>query len=169
MNVLSPEIAVQAASSNGSAVRPQVYVTRHLHFSAAHRLYNPAWSPEKNEAVFGLCNNPNWHGHNYEMEVTLVGTPDEDTGYVYDLGELKSLVNREVVDKLDHRNLNLDVDFMQGQIASTENLVVAIWNQLADKVAPAKLHKIVLWETPRNFVEYRGETFTDESEPSTGA
>ncbi len=137
--------------------RPKVYVTRKLHFNAAHRMFNPSWSDEKNAEVFGLCNNPNWHGHNYELEVTVVGSPEPETGYVFDLSRLKRIIETRVINKVDHKNLNLDVEFMRGIIPSSENFVVAIWNELKEAVAPATLHLIRLYETPRNFVEYRGE------------
>ena len=136
---------------------PQVYVTRKAHFNAAHRLHNPAKSDEWNRKTFGKCNNPNWHGHNYVMEVTVVGEPDPDTGYVIDLSELKQLMETHVIDKVDHANLNLDVDFLQGIMPSTENFVVAIWNQLAPVLPAGKLHCIRLYETERNMAEYRGE------------
>ena len=137
---------------------PTVYVTRRVHFNAAHRLHNPAQSDDWNRATFGKCNNPNWHGHNYELEVTVAGEPDSETGYVIDLAELKRLVHERIVDKLDHHNLNLDVDFLQGIMPSTENVAVAIWQQLADAIpGPGRLHEIMLQETPRNRVSYRGE------------
>jgi 6-pyruvoyltetrahydropterin/6-carboxytetrahydropterin synthase len=130
---------------------PKVRVTRRVHFSAAHRLHNPALSDEENARIYGPCNHPNWHGHNYEMDVTVEGEPDPRTGYLVDLGELRD-VAEEVIGQMDHRNLNLDVPWLQGVIPSTENLVVAIWNQLAPRLA-----RIVLWETPRNYAEYTGE------------
>lgn len=137
---------------------PIVYVTRRVHFNAAHRLHNPAQSDEWNRATFGKCNNANWHGHNYELDVTVAGEPDPDTGYVIDLSELKRIVHERVVDKLDHHNLNLDVDFLQGVMPSTENVAVAIWQQLIDVLpGPGRLHEIMLQETPRNRVIYRGE------------
>lgn len=137
---------------------PRVYITRKVHFNAAHRLHNPEKSDEWNRATFGKCNNPNWHGHNYELEVTVSGEPDTETGYVIDLSELKSLVQKRVVDKFDHKNLNLDVDFLSGIMPSTENVAVAIWQQLVDEIpAPAKLFEVTLRETPRNSVTYRGE------------
>ena len=137
---------------------PRVRITRRLHFCAAHRLAREDWSDEENRRVFGDCANPNWHGHNYDLEVTVVGPVDPETGYVMDLGDLKALVNRRVVDDLDHRNLNLDVDWMRGIIPSTENLAVAIWERIAPHIpAPAELDRVVLWETPRHRVEYRGE------------
>jgi 6-pyruvoyltetrahydropterin/6-carboxytetrahydropterin synthase len=134
-----------------------VRVTRHLHFSAAHRLNNPAFSEERNREVFGLCNSPNWHGHNYELEVTVEGEIDEDTGYVLDLGRLRAIVEEVVVADLDHRNLNVDVPWLEGVIPSTENLVVAIWNRVAPRIPQGRLVRLVLRETPRNFVEYSGE------------
>ena len=135
---------------------PLVRVTRRVHFSAAHRLHNPALSDEENERIFGLCNSPNWHGHNYELDVTVEGDVDPVTGYVVDLGLLRD-VAEEVIGDLDHRNLNLDVPWLAGMLPSTENLVVAIWNRLAPQVPRGKLVRLVLWETPRNAAEYTGE------------
>lgn len=137
---------------------PRVYITRKVHFNAAHRLDNPAKSEEWNRTTFGKCNNPNWHGHNYELDVTVSGEPDPETGYVLDLSILKRIVDEQVADKLDHKNLNLDVDFLSGIIPSTENVAVAIWQQLVGAIPePAKLHEITLRETPRNSVNYRGD------------
>ncbi len=136
---------------------PTVYVTRVVHFNAAHRLHNPLKSDEWNRATFGKCNNPNWHGHNYTMEVTVAGEPDPDTGYVIDLGVLKTIVEERVLDKMDHANLNVDVDFLEGIMPSTENVVVAIWNELADALPAGRLHRIRLYETERNMAEYLGE------------
>lgn len=135
---------------------PTVRVTRRVHFSAAHRLHNPAFSDAENQRIFGLCNSPNWHGHNYELEVTVEGTPDPGTGYVVDLGAVRA-VAEEVTGDLDHRNLNLDVPWLEGVIPSTENLVVAIWNRLAPRIPAGRLVRLVLWETPRNSAEYTGE------------
>lgn len=135
---------------------PIVRVTRHLHFSAAHRLHNPEMSQERNQEVFGLCNSPNWHGHNYELEVTVEGEIDPATGYVLDLKRLKDLVEEEVVQHLDHRNLNVDVPWLEGTLPSTENLVVAMWNRLVGRIPEGRLVRLVLWETPRNYVEYTG-------------
>jgi 6-pyruvoyltetrahydropterin/6-carboxytetrahydropterin synthase len=135
---------------------PEVTVTRRMHFNAAHRVHNPALSDEENDRLFGKCNNPNWHGHNYMLDVAVSGAIDPRTGYVMDLGVLKAIVQREIVEKVDHRNLNLEVDFMQGLIPTTENLVVACWRVLAPAVAPARLTRLVLWETPNNYVEYEG-------------
>jgi 6-pyruvoyltetrahydropterin/6-carboxytetrahydropterin synthase len=135
---------------------PTVRVTRRVHFSAAHRLHNDAFSPEENQRIFGLCNSPNWHGHNYELDVTVEGTPNSSTGYVVDLGQVKAAAEA-VIGDLDHRNLNLDVPWLQGIIPSTENLVVAIWNRLAPTLSAGRLVRLVLWETPRNSAEYTGE------------
>lgn len=135
-----------------------VYLTRVEHFNAAHKLYNPSWSKEKNDEVFGKCANENWHGHNYELYVTVKGTPDPETGFLCDAKQLSRLVNQYVIDKLDHKNLNVDVPFMQGKMCSTENLAVAIWQQLQPHLpAQVRLHCIKLYETPRIFVEYFGE------------
>jgi 6-pyruvoyltetrahydropterin/6-carboxytetrahydropterin synthase len=136
---------------------PVVLVTRKAHFNAAHRLHNPAKSDEWNVTTFGKCNNPNWHGHNYVLEVTVRGEPDPDTGYVIDLSELKQIMNERVVDICDHANLNMDVPFLRGVMPSTENFAVAIWGQLVDALPRAQLDSVKLFETPRNFVEYRGE------------
>ncbi len=134
-----------------------VYLTRAEHFNAAHKLYNPSWSKEKNDEVFGKCANDNWHGHNYELFVTVKGEPDPDTGFLVDAKKLSIIINEHVVDKLDHRNLNLDVDFMQGKMCSSENLVIEIWNQLRPYLPDSvQLHCIKLYETPRIYVEYFG-------------
>lgn len=135
-----------------------VYLTRVEHFNAAHKLFNPAWSREKNEEVFGKCANDNWHGHNYELFVTVKGSPDKDTGFVMDVKQLSLLIKQHVIEKVDHRNLNLDVDFLNGQFCSTENLAIGIWNQLAPHLPEhVQLHCIKLYETPRIYVEYFGE------------
>jgi 6-pyruvoyltetrahydropterin/6-carboxytetrahydropterin synthase len=138
-----------------------VYVIRKEHFNAAHRLYNPNWSEQKNEEVFGPCANKNWHGHNFELIVTVKGTPNSDTGFVYDLKELGDLIKKEIIDKVDHKNLNLDVDFMLGKLASCEILVMEFWKILEPKIKAnsqtAILHKIHLIETNKNSVEYFGE------------
>jgi 6-pyruvoyltetrahydropterin/6-carboxytetrahydropterin synthase len=134
-----------------------VYLTRLEHFNAAHKLYNPGWSIEKNEQVFGKCANENWHGHNYELYVTVKGQPDPDTGFIIDVKQL-SLLIRQVTEKVDHRNLNLDVDFMKDKMCSTENLAVGIWNELKNSLpGGVQLHSIKLYETPRIYVEYFGE------------
>jgi 6-pyruvoyltetrahydropterin/6-carboxytetrahydropterin synthase len=135
---------------------PHVTVTRRLHFNAAHRVHNPALSDAENAALFGKCNNPNWHGHNYVLEVSVRGSVEERTGYVFDLARLRDLVKREIIDKVDHRNLNLEVDFLHGVIPTAENVAVAFWQILAPRVAPATLARIRLWETDNNVVEYDG-------------
>lgn len=136
---------------------PTVYVTRTMRFNAAHRLHNPNKSDEWNRQMYGKCNNPNWHGHNYILNVTVAGEPDPETGYVVDLGELKRIIEERVVSKVDHANLNLDVDFLQGIIPSTENFAVAIWHQIEDVIPSGRLYRIHLQETDNNAVEYRGE------------
>jgi 6-pyruvoyltetrahydropterin/6-carboxytetrahydropterin synthase len=132
----------------------RVSVTRKAHFNAAHRLHNPKWSAEQNKAVFGLCNNEHYHGHNYELEVSIAGPVDPDTGYVYDLGRLADLIRREVEERFDHKNLNLDTPEFRELIPSAENIAIVIWNILRDKIESHLDIKIRLWETPRNYVEY---------------
>ncbi len=138
-----------------------IYVSRKEHFNAAHKLYNPAWSKEKNQEVFGPCANENWHGHNYELITTVKGDTDPDTGFVIDLKKLSDLIKSEVLEKVDHKNLNLDVDFMKDKMASTENLAIELWKILEPKISSVskfgKLHSIRLYETPRNYVDYFGE------------
>ena len=134
-----------------------VYITRIEHFNAAHKLFNPAWSREKNEEVFGKCANENWHGHNFDLYVTLKGEPNPETGFVFDVKKLSLIVKEHVTDVLDHKNLNTDVDFMKDKICSIENLVIGIWNQLVPHLpATVELHSLKLYETPRIFVEYFG-------------
>jgi 6-pyruvoyltetrahydropterin/6-carboxytetrahydropterin synthase len=136
---------------------PRVRVTRRLHFSAAHRLHREEWSEQRNADVFGACSNPNWHGHNYEMDVTVSGPVLAETGFVMDLKDLRDLVERRVLEDVDHKNLNLDVPWMAGIIPSTENLVVAIWERIRGELPDdVQLERLVLWETPRNSVEYSG-------------
>ena len=134
-----------------------VTVTRRLQFNAAHRVHNPELSDEENTRLFGKCNNPNWHGHNYTLDVSIRGPIDPRTGYVVDLGALKRIVMERVVDKADHRNFNIDVPFMAGVIPTTENIIVAIWRELAPAITHGKLVRLVLWETPNNYVEYTGD------------
>jgi len=133
-----------------------VYVTRRVHFSATHRMHNPDRSDAWNRAAFGACNNVNGHGHNYLLDVTVIGTPVPETGHVIDLGLLKKIVHKHVVDHLDHRNLNLDVDFLRNILPSTENLVVAIWNQLAPHIPAGRLYRVRLYETERQYADYFG-------------
>ena len=135
---------------------PIVTVTRRLRFNAAHRVHNPALSDDENRALFGKCNNPNWHGHNYILEVAVEGPIDERTGYVIDLTALKSIVQHEVIDRVDHHNLNVDVEFMRGINPTSENIVVACWRVLEPRVAPGRLRRLRLWETENNYVEYEG-------------
>ncbi|WP_276498250.1 6-pyruvoyl trahydropterin synthase family protein [Pontibacter litorisediminis] len=139
-----------------------IYVSRLEHFNAAHKLFNPNWSLAKNKEVFGPCANTNWHGHNYELIVTVKGKPDPDTGFVIDLKKLSTLIRTHIIEKVDHKNLNLDVAFMEDKLASTENLVVEFWKILEPRVKEisnniATLHSLKLYETPRNYVEYFGE------------
>jgi len=135
-----------------------VYITRIEHFNAAHKLYNPKWTKEENEAVFGKCANENWHGHNFELHVTLVGSPNPETGFVFDVKKLSIIIKEHVTEKLDHKNLNVEVDFMADKICSIENLVIGIWNQLSPQLpTEVKLHALKLYETPRIYVEYFGE------------
>lgn len=139
-----------------------VFVTRKVHFNAAHRLHNPHKSDDWNQATFGKCNNANWHGHNYVLEVTVCGEPDRETGYVIDLGRLKSILETYILKPCDHKNLNLEVPFLEGILPSTENLVKAFFEQLADPVAKAassdsRLYAVRLFETERNYAEYRGD------------
>ncbi|MEI9921232.1 MAG: 6-carboxytetrahydropterin synthase [Bacteroidota bacterium] len=138
-----------------------IYVSRKEHFNAAHKLYNPSWSKEKNVEVFGACANENWHGHNFEVIITVKGKPDPETGFVIDLKKLSTLIRDEVVEKLDHKNLNLDVDFLKDKLASCETLAVEIWKILAPKIKGISqfgtLHCVRLYETPRNYVDYFGE------------
>ncbi len=133
-------------------------VTRTVHFNAAHRLHNPTKSAAWNRATFGPCNHPNWHGHNYTLEVSVIGTPDPATGCVIDLGELKRIIEHVIVAKCDHRNLNLDVDFLRGVIPSSENLVIAFWRELERHLPPGRgrLRSVRLHETERNHAEYFG-------------
>lgn len=135
---------------------PIVSISRIVRFNAAHRVFSPSFSDEENVRVFGKCSNPNWHGHNYTLEITVEGDVDPATGFVVNLADVKRVAEREIVDAIDHRNLNLDVPFMSGTIPTTENLVLACWRILAPKVAPARLARLKLWETENQYVEYDG-------------
>ena len=135
-----------------------IYITRKLEFCASHRLYNPEYSDEKNAEVFGLCNNPNGHGHNYVMEVTVRGEVHPETGMVLDLKALKKLVNEEIILKVDHKNLNVDVPFLKGVIPTAENLAIRFWEALEPKIDSGQLHEIKLYESDRNFVIYKGNS-----------
>jgi len=132
-------------------------VTRRVHFCAGHRLYNPALGDDENQAIYGACSNPNGHGHNYDLEVTVEGEVDPTVGYVMDLRTLKNLLHDVVLNDLDHANLNVDVSWLEGVVPTTENLTVAIWNRLVDRFTGQRLVSVRLWETERNSVEYRGE------------
>ena len=135
-----------------------VYITRRERFNAAHKLWREEWSDAKNEEVFGRCSNKNWHGHNFDLYVTVKGKPSEITGFIIDLKALSVLIKQEVIDHLDHKNLNLDVPFLSGMMASTENIAIQIWKRLEDKIKDAggELVKIKLVETENNYVEYFG-------------
>jgi 6-pyruvoyltetrahydropterin/6-carboxytetrahydropterin synthase len=135
----------------------KIKVSRKEHFNAAHRLFNAAWSDEQNQQVFGKCNNPNYHGHNYELVVSLVGEPDADTGYVYDLKVLSDLIQAHVLRKFDHRNLNLDVPEFKGINPTAENIALVIWKILRAQIDSKFDLKITLYETERNFVEFPAE------------
>ena len=134
-----------------------VYLTRKAEFSAAHYYHNPDFTPEENQRVFGKCNNPHGHGHNYTLEVTVKGEVDARSGFVVDLKQLKDIMNRDVIDALDHRSLNDEVAEFKHAIPTTENLAIAIWNRLQSKLNAAQLHRIRVYETPDLFVDYYGE------------
>ena len=135
-----------------------IYITRRETFNAAHKLYQPNWTEEENNLVFGKCANKNWHGHNFTLYVTVKGVPNKETGFVMNLKTLSEIINTQVIESLDHKNLNLDVSYLTGLMASTENLAIAIWDQLANEIAKngGELAKIKLIETENNFVEYFG-------------
>lgn len=135
-------------------MQKKVSIFRHEHFNAAHRLYNPAWSNEKNDAVFGKCNNPSFHGHNYELVVKITGVPDAETGYVMDMKELSELIQREIHSRFDHKNLNLDTEEFRHLNPTAENIAIVIYDLLRPHIAADKDMQVRLYETPRNFVEY---------------
>ena len=132
----------------------KVTVCRKEHFNAAHRLHNAGWSDEKNQTVFGKCNNPNFHGHNYELIVKVSGHPDQETGYVMDMKILSNVISENVLDRFDHKNLNLDTEEFKDLIPTAENIVVVIWSILREKISKQLELKVILYETERNFVEY---------------
>ena len=134
-----------------------VYVTRRETFNAAHRLYIPNLSDEENLKIFGKCSNPNWHGHNYVLEVVVAGEVNPKTGFVINLRDLKEIVKKYVIEEVDHKNLNLETQFMKGIIPTTENMTIGIWKQLIDKISNGKLYSVKLSETENNFFEYKGE------------
>ncbi|MEN3041029.1 MAG: 6-carboxytetrahydropterin synthase [Bacteroidia bacterium] len=157
MAITSPRMA-QAQTLSQASGMPLVYISRRFYFSASHRVYNPAWSDEKNAEIFGPCSNPNGHGHNYELEVVVAGTPNPETGYVIDIGHLRRLIEENVIKHLDHRHLNTDVTFLSGRIPSSENLIVAIWEQIEPLLPKGvSLVELRLWETPRNCFIYYGQ------------
>jgi 6-pyruvoyltetrahydropterin/6-carboxytetrahydropterin synthase len=133
-----------------------VYLTRREHFCASHRLFNPNFSDEKNLAVYGKCAYPNGHGHNYDLEVSVVGEPDPETGMILDLKKLADIIDEEIIDKVDHKHLNFDIDFLHGVIPTAENLATVFWNILEPRIKAGKLHAVRVYETPNNFAEYRG-------------
>jgi 6-pyruvoyltetrahydropterin/6-carboxytetrahydropterin synthase len=135
----------------------KVYLTRRETFAAAHRLFKPELSDKENFELFGKCSNPNWHGHNYTLEVTVVGEVNPETGFVIDIKKLKEIIHKSVISKVDHKNLNLDTDFMKGIIPTSENITVAIWKQLADEIRGGELYSVKLYETENNYFEYKGE------------
>ncbi len=139
-----------------------IYITKQVHFSAAHKLYNPEWSREKNLEVFGACANENWHGHNFDLFITIKGDVDRETGFVMNFRDLKKIVNKKILDQVDHKNLDIDVHFMKGKLSSCENLIVEFWNILEPEIRKttgnrATLHKLKLYETPTSFAEYFGD------------
>ncbi len=134
-----------------------IYLTRRESFSAAHRLFLPNLSDEENEKMFGKCSNPNWHGHNYTLEVIIAGEVDPATGFVLNIKNLKEIIRENVIEKVDHKNLNIDTDFMKGLIPTSENITMAIWKQLVDKIPNGKLYSVKLYETENNYFEYKGE------------
>lgn len=134
-----------------------LYLTKKMSFSASHRLFNPTLSDSENEKIYDKCNNLNGHGHNYTLEVTVKGIPDPKTGYLIDLKKMKSIIDTEIIDKVDHKNLNLDVDFLKGYIPTVENLAVLFWNILKDCFYNCKLHEIKIYETENSSVAYFGE------------
>ncbi len=136
-----------------------IYLTRRERFSAAHRMFRQDWSDQKNREVFGKCSNPNWHGHNYILWVTVKGEPSDDHGFVMNINLLKKIIQEKVIEKLDHRNINLEVDFMTGKIATTENLAIAVWNELKDPIEKegAHLYCVKIEETENNSIEYYGQ------------
>jgi len=135
-----------------------IYITRRERFNAAHRLFKAEYSDEKNLEVFGKCSNPNWHGHNYELFVTVKGEINRETGFLINLKALSKLIREKVIEKIDHKNINLEVDFMKGKMASTENLAISIWNQLEKEISAlgGTLHCVKIYESENNFVEYFG-------------
>ncbi len=148
--------AIDKKRIRGRSLKGEVLVTRRAYFNAAHRLDNPDKSEDWNREMYGCCNSAHWHGHNYWVEVSVAGEPDPETGYVIDLAYLKKVINEAIVEKCDHKNLNLDVDFLEGIIPSTENLAVAFWHQIKPYINQGRLHSVRVRETDCNSVEFRG-------------
>lgn len=135
----------------------KVYVTRRETFAAAHRLFKPELGDEENFKLFGKCSNPNWHGHNYTLEVVVSGEVDKSTGFVLDISILKKVIKEKIISKVDHKNLNTETDFMQGLNPTSENIVIAIWKELVNEIPNGNLHSVKLYETENNYFEYKGE------------
>ncbi len=133
-----------------------IYATRRATFNAAHRLFNPNLSDEENIDIFGKCSNPNWHGHNYVLEVVVAGEVDPNTGFLIDLKILRDIINKNILEKVDHKNLNLETDFLKGVIPTAENITIGIWNELVNKIPTGKLYSVKLYETENNYFEYKG-------------
>lgn len=138
-------------------MQKKVYLTRRETFAAAHRLFKPELTDEENIKLFGKCSNPNWHGHNYTLEVSVLGSVDPNTGFVLDIKNLKEIIIENVISKVDHKNLNIDTEFMKGIIPTSENITIAIWNQLENKIPGGILYSVKLYETENNYFEYKGE------------
>ncbi len=134
-----------------------IYLTRKEHFCASHVLSNPKFSEKENFEVYGKCSNPNGHGHNYEIEVTVVGKPNRNTGMILDLKKLSEIIEKEIIDKIDHKHLNIDVDFLKGILPTAENLAMVFWKILKPKIRSGKLYSVKVYETPNNYAEYRGK------------
>ena len=135
----------------------KVYITRRETFAAAHRLFKPELGDEENFKLFGKCSNPNWHGHNYTLEVVVSGEVDKSTGFVLDISILKKVIKEKIISKVDHKNLNTETDFMQGLNPTSENIVIAIWKELVNEIPNGNLHSVKLYETENNYFEYKGE------------
>lgn len=133
-----------------------IYLTRKEHFCSSHQLSNPNFSDKENFEIYGKCAYPHGHGHNYEIEVTVAGEPDENTGMILDLKKLSEIIDKEILEKVDHKHLNIDVDFLQGVIPTAENLCMVFWKILDPKISPGRLYSIKVFETPNNYAEYRG-------------
>ena len=137
-----------------------IYISRKEHFNAAHKLFNPLWSDERNREEFGVCSNENWHGHNYEIIVTVKGTVNKESGMIINLKMLSDIIEEEILDNVDHKNLNIDVPFLKGIITTTENVTIKFWEVLEKRLKEkniCKLHRVRVYETPRNFIDYYGE------------